>query len=1015
MRGICISTPARCCLILFCIFAGISWPASTTGFYFDGTILCLMLAGWLTYTVALALEMGMTAATSYRIYDDVTTSAARFFLPSKMDAEPDDVVVEDLGIDSAGNDERWRLPDDDSGFNEFSEMTASMAHVSSVVTLSFSLHGIALLLAVLRLLYSFTFQPRFGIITDALLLSAPGLCHLLVVTSVVLILLISLAHLVMGDLWWELSTMSGSLHFAYIFLLTGGGELGDMKTAVAPFYHGLERNTVSLVVGYIAYAALPLFVGFILMQFMMAVIFINYYEIKHYANEPPSMFVEAGEIVRGRKRLRLLGFEAVGMARQAQTSPLDAPPTAGSNCGKGRDARGRRMPKKAKKPRMLRDKLMLANLAQAIEVLTLQGIPSVLKKKRLRLTSYARLLEFVAQNEILLSDVTMMVEEVDNMVEVLETAIHNPRTLVTAALKRMAAISKPWIPRMMTRFDVLPPDEQRERDRREAIAEELARYRQRMIFKLSTASPHDLFDELCDISSGEGAVTVHRPITPYTLEASLKIDHDGRAASSQKAKAQKFGLDALQQWRQKRAAEVASAKTGGLGVVAPALDPVEEGASPSTLQKILGPFRRNQVRASPQSLTRSADALISIAEKPAAPAGSKRRLLGQAMMQAARLEGTDRQPQESPQPQWSATAGQHFKDNYRRGLGKAMMQAARLEAAKEKPPGSPSLEQKANASRRRQQTIAQMEAARLEAATEEPGGKLPGTFQADNEANASKRRQLGADMKQTRFSTGGGSSSGSLPSVSQQLGSQEILPSYSPSNGSTEGLMNSRENLTNSMGSLTSSVKELLSPAKQPGQKPAALSSHRSSDSRVIIPSVKSEGRKGKIGTRRGSAQSVYTSGGESMIPLQWDALTGGSNAALSTKQPYSSTPSTTEVPVTRGRSSSITMSRTSSATQHKTSQVVPDARSSGGAKAPLIPNLKTTKRSSRLSVPGKAVEDLEAEVLQSNLSSDKSPHQTNRPVTPLMMLEGALANNSPKPKPAEITDTAPFLEYPDS
>ena len=974
------SQSSECSLILFRMSAGIPWPASTTGFYFDGTILCLMLAGWLTYTVALALEKGMTAAASYRIYDDVTTSAARFFMPSKMEADAD-AVVEDLGIDSAGNDERWRLPDDDSGFDELSEMTASLAHVSSVVTLSFSLHGIALLLAVLRLLYSFTFQPRFGIISDALLLSVPGLYDLMIIASVVLILLISLCHLIMGDLWWELSTMSGSLHFAYVSLLTGATELGDMKKAVAPFYYGMERNTVSLVVGYIAYAALPLFFGFIMMQFMIAVIFVNYYKIKQDADEPPSMFVEAGEIVRGRKRLRLLrrGFAAVGIIRRVQTNPLDASSTMGSSRGK---TRGRNMPKKPEKPKMVRDKLMLANLAQAIEILTLQGIPSALQKKRLRLTSYRRLLEFVAQNEILLSDVTMMVEEVFNMVDVMEIALHNPKTMVTAVLKRMVALSKPWIPRMMTRFDALPPDKQEEKVKKEAIAEELTRYRQRMVFKLATESPHDLFDELCEISSGAKTMTTHRPITPYTVEASWKLRRSGRAAaSSQKSRAQKQGLDALQQWRRELAAESASdAKMGGLGVVAPATDPVEGEASRNQLQKLLAPFRRNQVKDSPQS---SVQGMISIAGAPAARRGRMRHLLGQAMMQAARVESAGRQSPESRQP--SVAAGQHFRESYRRMLSQAMMQAARLESAKERlqenlPPRK-SLEQKANASRRRQENIAIMEAARLEGAADE---KLPGPFQVEYEANTNERRQLGTVMKRARFSTGDGSSSSeSLLRASQQFQSCKILPSYSPSNGSVEGLMKS-------MGSYS------LAPGKQPG--PSALRSHRASDSSVLFPSGKPEGRKGKIGTRRGSTQSVYTDTGE-IVPRDSDAPTGRSTTA----------PSKPELLVPSGRSSSITISHKSSATQPKASQVVPDGGSSGGAKAPLKPCLKTATHSHPLSVPGKAEEDLEAEVLE---GSWKVANKSNRTVSPLMMLEGDLAINPPEPEPSETTDTTP-LAYP--
>ena len=227
-----------------------------------------MLAAGVSYAVALVLEMGMTAQTSYPIYDDITTSAARYFMPSKAEAaDPDAVVdVEVTAADAADDDpERWRLPDDETGIDDMSEMVASMAYVSSIVSLSTSLHGIALLLAVIRMLYSFTFQPRFGIITKTLVRSAPGLIDLMVLTSLVLVLLASLAHLVLGDLYEELSTMRRSVYFLFFFLLTG--DLGDMKAAVAPFYEGLERNTASVVVSYIVYSLLPLLVGYVLLSF----------------------------------------------------------------------------------------------------------------------------------------------------------------------------------------------------------------------------------------------------------------------------------------------------------------------------------------------------------------------------------------------------------------------------------------------------------------------------------------------------------------------------------------------------------------------------------------------------------------------------------------------------------------------------------------------------------------------------------------------------------------------------
>ena len=449
-----------------------------------------MLAAGGTYVFALVLEMGMTAATSYTIYDDITTSAARFFMPSKIEAETDAVVEAfDTVTNTSEDAERWMLTDDDTGFNEMSEMTASMAYVSSVVTLSTSLHGIALLLAVMRMLYSFTFQPRFGIITETLVRSVPGLIDLMVLTSLVLVLLASLSHLVMGDLYDELSTMKRAVHFVFYFLLTG--DLGDMKAAAAPFNEGLERNMVTMVVSYITYYAFTLLVGYVLLSFILAVIFESYYDIKFENDAPPSMFDEAGEIVRGRKRLRLLqrGLSAAGIQGQAKADP---PPEE-------------EIPQQSFADNM-HDKATIARLSQAIAILTERGIPSKGEERLTKLTSYGRLLDFVARNEALLRDVSEMVAEVDAMVNMMETTVQNPATMVNAALIRNSATSgEPSTGGTRTDEEDSEEDEQAAAAARHRVVEDLTSFTKSI--PAAEGSSKDLFNQLFDMSSSARAVT----------------------------------------------------------------------------------------------------------------------------------------------------------------------------------------------------------------------------------------------------------------------------------------------------------------------------------------------------------------------------------------------------------------------------------------------------------------------------------------------------------------------------
>ena len=503
--------------------ASLAWPASATGAALDAAILALMLAAGVSYVAALVLEMGMTAQTSYPIYDDITTSTARYFMPSKTEADPDPVVDAEVTAADATDDDpkRWSLPDDETGIDDMSEMVASMAYASSIISLSTSLHGIALLLAVIRMLYSFTFQPRFGIITKTLVRCAPGLIDLMVLTSLVLVLLASLAHLVLGDLYDELSTMKQSVYFVFFFLLTG--DLGDMKAAVAPFYEGLERNTVSVVVSYIVYSALPLLVGYVLLSFILAVIFESYYAIKTKSGAMPSMFDEVGKIVSGRKRLRLVrnGLSAAGMQGQ---EPEDFCPVVGPT----------RVDKVKPKPsaviRGVNDKRMIARLSVAIEILAERGIPSKDEESRAGLSSYGRLLDLVARNEALLSDVSEMVAETERMNEVMRSAMSNPTCMVNATLHRnsveMVSSGLLFDPADAWMAPVDEVDEEEEHEEEESDAggaehDELEREaRQRVATELKCfknkiaathASSRDLFDELFDISSAARPISRQRP------------------------------------------------------------------------------------------------------------------------------------------------------------------------------------------------------------------------------------------------------------------------------------------------------------------------------------------------------------------------------------------------------------------------------------------------------------------------------------------------------------------------
>ena len=311
------------------------WPVSFNGAVLDTVILCLMLAALVAYAAAMAMQTRVVAATSFSIYESEGTTPARHFLPFKQDsaaANATGVDVELGGGEAEGDSDpySWELADDDNGMRDMSSMMALLSSASSAMSLSGALHGIALLTSVIRMLYSLSFNPRFGIITETMVRSFPELIELLFLTAILLVMLAVLATLNMGELLEDVSSASSSLYFMFKFLLTG--DLGDMH-AIAASDDGLERNTVSTVVSYILYNLLPYLIGYTIFSFILAIIAFKYYDIKFQQGTLPSMFSEAGQAISESRKVRRTAACVQSASKRGWHSyrPKPPPPEAPSN------------------------------------------------------------------------------------------------------------------------------------------------------------------------------------------------------------------------------------------------------------------------------------------------------------------------------------------------------------------------------------------------------------------------------------------------------------------------------------------------------------------------------------------------------------------------------------------------------------------------------------------------------------------------------------------------------------
>jgi hypothetical protein len=112
---------------------------------------------------------------------------------------------------------RWILPDNDTGLEAYGGALESIGSVSAVLTMATAAHGVALLLSIIRLLHAWSFQPRVGVITVTLRTVVPDVAHLLLLALVLVVLLGSAAHLIVGDVYGQLSTPWVSAEFLYGF------------------------------------------------------------------------------------------------------------------------------------------------------------------------------------------------------------------------------------------------------------------------------------------------------------------------------------------------------------------------------------------------------------------------------------------------------------------------------------------------------------------------------------------------------------------------------------------------------------------------------------------------------------------------------------------------------------------------------------------------------------------------------------------------------------------------------
>ena len=251
---------------------------SSSNWLLDALLCLLMVASAVLITVYTASKApSLHPNTTYTVYDAIALAPARFFLPARdadalppaaaaaaVASSPTNSTAAEVEADS-GSPDRWQMPAADQDIDALAQLLSGVADCVKLWSAYGLLQCLVLLLMLLRLVTSWSFQTRLGIITTTLLSSLPQIGHLLLVYLASLCMYAGMLSLVLGPRT-DAADNYGSALYELLMGLLGGSDL-----ILATMYpEGLAQTRAqAFAVGFIHYTREFLFI-MILMQFFMA-------------------------------------------------------------------------------------------------------------------------------------------------------------------------------------------------------------------------------------------------------------------------------------------------------------------------------------------------------------------------------------------------------------------------------------------------------------------------------------------------------------------------------------------------------------------------------------------------------------------------------------------------------------------------------------------------------------------------------------------------------------------------
>eukprot|EP00897_Mesotaenium_endlicherianum_P006639 jgi/Mesen1/6002/ME000306S05267 len=173
----------------------------------------------------------------------------------------------------------WQLAAPPDGYNDAVGKFVAMQAMIRLLSIYLAMQGINIFLMVLRILKMMDFQPRMGIITRTLATAAPELVHFAILWLIIFMGYCTFGHLVFGRTIDQFRTLASSMVACFYLMLTDD----------AINFYLMQLNGLELVAGVIFFWSYVLFVVYVLLNIVIAIIVDAFMEVKAAADMAPLM------------------------------------------------------------------------------------------------------------------------------------------------------------------------------------------------------------------------------------------------------------------------------------------------------------------------------------------------------------------------------------------------------------------------------------------------------------------------------------------------------------------------------------------------------------------------------------------------------------------------------------------------------------------------------------------------------------------------------------------------------